>query len=798
MIRRFTNSKLKTKILLILVLPFSALLYSASIQIVDKIEVSRDAKRVENLSALAVRVSAVAHELQRERGMTSIYVTSKGTKYGDNLRSQRNESDRRITALREAVANSDASPYAGGFRAGLGSGIQKLQEIPAHRLAANNLTVSPPQNLAFYSDIIATWLNLVERAGVETSSPELARHMAAYSSLLWAKENCGIERATLSSVFTSDRFEPFMLQNFIAVTGAQKTYTHAFLNYATPHQSEFYRVKMQGPSVKEVQRLEELALARIATGQFEVAPDYWFKNSTDKIDLLKEVEDKISSDLLQTSVTLSRRAYVSLAWTSVILLGVCVGILIAAASMVRAITEPLYQLIQVARNIGQTGDLDQQIDIDRNDEIGELGGTFRNMVLYLKEMARVSESISRGDLAIEMKPLSAQDTLGNAFLQMKNGLSGMVLSVRDSSAQVAAGSEQVADASHGSAEASVHAASAIDEVTLTIREINLNAQNIVKNAQVQAVSVSQTSVSIHQMVTSIQRVADTAKTLLDIAAQSHKQVESGIGMMQKANHGLLRINTSIVSSAEIIAALERRAESIGKIIDVIDEIADQTNLLALNAAIEAARAGEHGRGFAVVADEVRKLAEKSAESAKEISEIICGIQQGARTAVDDMDRSTAIVDEGLKLGNDLSTALTQISVVVAQVHTFAQEIGAATAEQSQGSTQISQATQQLRNIADEISSAVEEQSAGTDAVAKAMERMYEMVRVQTSSSTELAASSQQMSTMAGKLLQSVERFSFDTDHTDQRRPVSRQTGTERAREDRGNAIGSRRAISARH
>ena len=117
--------------------------------------------------------------------------------------------------------------------------------------------------------------------------------------------------------------------------------------------------------------------------------------------------------------------------------------------------------------------------------------------------------------------------------------------------------------------------------------------------------------------------------------------------MDKATEGLNRTSHAIQASAEIIDVLGRRADDIGKIIEVIDDLAEQTNLLALNAAIEAARAGEHGLGFAVVAEEVRKLAEKSTQSTKEISELIQGIQKEAREAVENMDKSTSMVQEGL-------------------------------------------------------------------------------------------------------------------------------------------------------
>jgi methyl-accepting chemotaxis protein len=481
----------------------------------------------------------------------------------------------------------------------------------------------------------------------------------------------------------------------------------------------------------------------------------WLKNSTDALDVAdaenrKLVEERRKSDETAATATI----IISLLST---ILALSLGVVIAYRTA-KSITEPLTNLMNVARGIGNTGDLEHNIDTTRDDEIGELARTFHKMVTYLKEMAAVSESIAGGDLTLEVKPRSSHDTLGNAFARMVDGLAGLVRSVRDASTQVASASNQVAGASDDSAKIGLQASSAIDEVTSTMHEMSVNVQNMVKSTQVQASSVSETSASIDQMVASIQRVADTAKVLLDISNRSREEVHNGIGTMEKATDGLNRINTTINSSGEIIGALGQRADDIGKIIEVIDDLAEQTNLLALNAAIEAARAGEHGLGFAVVADEVRKLAEKSAQSTKEISELIQSIQKEARKAVENMDRSTSIVNEGLELGNELNSALKKISNVVTEVYKFAQEIGAATNEQSHGSSQIARATTRLNEITHEINSAVEEQASGAQAVVKAMERMRELVQQSTSSSTELAASSEQMSKMSRSLLEFIDRF----------------------------------------
>jgi len=487
-------------------------------------------------------------------------------------------------------------------------------------------------------------------------------------------------------------------------------------------------------------------------------PASWLTKSSNVLDQTrKDIKNAADEAANSADKTVQWGAGFSVIFT---LLAIALGAMVAYLTA-KSITQPLTHLITVAREIGDSGDLNQNIDIHRNDEIGALATTFNNLVAYLKEMAGVSMAVAEGDLTVEVVPRSKRDTLGNAFLRMSHGLQEIVRTTRDSAGQVSAGSNQVAGAADESAKVSVQASSAIEEVTSTMHEMSINVQNVVKNTQVQASSVAETSASIDQMVTSIQRVADTAKVLLDIANRSREEVVVGIQTMEKTTDGLNRTNKAIQSSAEIINVLGHRADDIGRIIEVIDDLAEQTNLLALNAAIEAARAGEHGLGFAVVADEVRKLAEKSTQSTKEIADLIQSIQREARQAVENMDRSTRIVEEGLSLGNDLGTALHKISNVVTEVYKFSQEIGAATNEQSVGSAQIAKATGRLTEITQEINSAVEEQASGAQAVVRAMDKMRELVQQSASSSTELSAAAEQMLKLSRNLLDSMDRFVLD-------------------------------------
>ncbi|HZQ91749.1 MAG TPA: methyl-accepting chemotaxis protein [Terriglobales bacterium] len=502
----------------------------------------------------------------------------------------------------------------------------------------------------------------------------------------------------------------------------------------------------------------KLTVAELQINYLQLNPASWVSRSTGQLDevghsITQMAEESRKSDEAAASVA-SIVAYMGMLFA--LLLG---GVIAYTTS--RSITEPLSRVITVTREIGSSGDLDQKVEVEAQGEIGELARSFNNMVTYLKEMAAVSEAIAGGDLTVQVEPRSRRDTLALAFMKMTEGLRSLVRSVRDSAAQVAGGSNQVAEASEESAKISNQASSAIDEVTSTMHEMSVNVQNMVRTTQAQASNVSETSASIDQMVTSIQRVAETARVLLEISNRSRTEVKEGMGTMAKATDGLNRIHGAIQSSAAIISALDQRADDIGKIVEVIDDLAEQTNLLALNAAIEAARAGEHGLGFAVVADEVRKLAEKSAHSTKEISELVQSIQREARQAVSNMEQSTAMVQEGLSRGGELSTALTKISHVVSEVNKFAQEIGAATTEQSHGSAQIAKTTTRLNEITHEINSAVEEQAAGAQAVVRAMEKMRELMQQSTSGSAELAASAEQMSKMARALLDAMDRFALE-------------------------------------
>lgn len=418
------------------------------------------------------------------------------------------------------------------------------------------------------------------------------------------------------------------------------------------------------------------------------------------------------------------------------------------------------QDIQLRANI-ITGGLTSSIIL-----LSIFGGIFfvRGITKPIRKVTGTMQKVAKGDLTEKVEGVKSRDEIGlmaGYTNDMIDSLSKMIYQIKENADQLVSASSQIAAAAEQTSKSSESSATAIEEMTSTMHEMSTNIQNVAKNSQKQASSVTETSSSIEQMVSSIQRVAENVKRLVSIADKSKNAVSVGSGSVNKASSGMSEINSAIELSARTIISLGSRTEEMAKIVEVIDDIAEQTNLLALNAAIEAARAGEQGMGFAVVAEEVRKLAERSAKSTREIADLIHSVSNEAQAAVDNMTRSTGIVEQGLGLSKEVIQALAGIEASVEEVSKYSNEIGAATQEQAGGSEQIGKAMVNLNEVTQEISTATEEQASGAEQVVKAIEKVREMVQQNAASSVELASSAEQLSRQSSGLQGVVQQFSLN-------------------------------------
>jgi len=367
--------------------------------------------------------------------------------------------------------------------------------------------------------------------------------------------------------------------------------------------------------------------------------------------------------------------------------------------MSRSIARPIVQLVDVASGVA-VGDISRTADIKARDEIGLLAKAFNSMIVYLRSAAGAAERIADNDLTVQVEPMSDKDQFGQAFQKMVGNLSDMIRQLADSARDLAGASTEIAASSQQMSQGASDQAEQVGQVSTAVEEM--------------AATIIQTSKNAGEAAQASQRASETAGKGGDVVGETIQ--------------GMKKINDVVREAAESIAKLAGSADKIGEIISVIDDIADQTNLLALNAAIEAARAGEQGRGFAVVADEVRKLAERTGKATGEITEMIKGIQHETEDAVGSMESGIKQVDKGRTSADNAGESLREIVTITTQVLDMIQQIATAADEQSAAADEISKNVEHIASVTQESATGAQQSAKAAEEMNQYVERLNSMVR----------------------------------------------------------------------
>ncbi len=657
MLALMRNLRLGSRIGIAILIPVLGMLIFSGIGLTEKLSFSAKMDQLEDMAGLGPAIGAVVHELQKERGMSAGFIGSKGAKFSDRLPEQRKASDATLAALNEALRTIDTPDTATGLKAAITAARAGLEPLADKRAAVDGLALSVGEAAGYYTAAIGKLLAMVEQMAVIGTDVGVSKAIIAYTQLLHGKERAGQERAMASGGFAAKAFEATIHRKFTQLIAQQDTFFATYAIYASPDEKAMLDAALADPVAKDVDRMRLIALDSPFTGTTgDVEAPVWFDTITRKIDLLKQVEDKVAGDLLALARSVhdrtQRALYSYLAATLVLLAaGISIAWVIAAD-----ISRPLGKVI-LAMDLLSKGDKAHEVEGgERHDEIGAMARAvevFRVGLIRADDLAKAQEEDQR------VKDRRAR-VIDGVLKEFNMEVAEVLAAMAASATELEATSQTMSATAGQTSDQATVVAAAVEEMAVNMRTVAAAAEHL--SGSVEAIN--------HRVADSVQ-IAQTAK-----------------GKAQQTNH--------------LVRGLSAAVLKIGEVVNLITDIAAQTNLLALNATIEAARAGDAGKGFAVVAGEVKNLANQTARATDEISAQITSVQQETRLAVAAITEITAIIEQMSELSAAIAASVAEQDTATSEIATNVQQVSQGTDEISSNVVGVNRAAGETGHAAADV------------------------------------------------------------------------------------------------
>jgi methyl-accepting chemotaxis protein len=456
-------------------------------------------------------------------------------------------------------------------------------------------------------------------------------------------------------------------------------------------------------------------------------------------------------------------------WTDVGVALLALVIAVALGSVgARVIVRPIVDVAETAKRIAQ-GDLTQRTGVQSSDEIGSLADAFNAMATTLEktftrlvrsqaQLKSVFETVgSRSRTVIERvdEQRAILDDTYSSIDQLNDGGRKITGNVETLSAASEETSASMLEMVASMEEVSRHTDTlfnSVEETASATHQMVSSIQEVDKNVEYLTSFVSDTSSSMVEMSASIAQVESNAARSYDLALAAAEAAESGMKAVRETIDAMEQIRKAVAESNAVVSRLGERSVAIGRILNVIEDVAEQTNLLALNAAILAAQAGEQGKGFSVVAAEIRELSERTASSTREITALIRSVQDEVANALTSMASGTKLVEDGVTRSHQAGRALANILESASSASEMGKEIAAATNEQAEGSEAVTRAVERLQGMVKQINAATTQQAQGSDHILKAVESMRDVTRYVRQAMAEQKSGSAMISSAAERII----------------------------------------------